>query len=78
VWRFIEDDWLFCHWWQDQTETRLSAMFLLLILLALSALVIALAICVSLDGYGSRPGPRSRPRDPFEPSRADDHDLPVR
>ena len=29
-------------------------MFLLLILLALSALVIALAICVSLDGYGSR------------------------
>lgn len=52
-------------------------MTLLLILLALSALVIALALLVSLDGYGSRPAPRSHPRDAFEPSRAADRDLPV-
>lgn len=52
-------------------------MFLLIVLLALSAVVIALAALVALDGYGTRPAPRSHPRDAFEPSRADDHDLPV-
>lgn len=52
-------------------------MFLLIVILALSAAVIALAALVSLDGYGSRPAPRSHPRDAFEPTTAADRDLPV-
>ena len=52
-------------------------MFLLVVILALSTAVIALAVLVSLDGYGSRPAPRSHHRDAFEPTGAADHDLPV-
>jgi hypothetical protein len=50
-------------------------MMLLILLLALSASVIALAAVVALDGYGSRPAPRSHPRDEFEPARPTDRDL---
>jgi hypothetical protein len=52
-------------------------MFLLIILLALSAAVIATALTVAFDGYGSRPAPRSHQPDAFRPARPDDHDLPV-
>ncbi len=50
-------------------------MMLLLVILALTAAVVALAALVPLDGYGSRPAPRSHPRDVFEPSRTTDRDL---
>ncbi len=52
-------------------------MFLLILLLALSVSVIATALAVALDGYGSRPGPRSHAPDVFEPRRSTD-ELHVR
>lgn len=53
-------------------------MIILLLLLALSALVITLAVLVSFDGYGTRPPPRSHHQDAFEPGHPGDQHLTVR
>lgn len=42
-------------------------MLILLLMLALSATVVALALTVDHDGYGSRPPPRSHVSDSFDP-----------
>jgi hypothetical protein len=75
MWLDLDGPWQTCHWWQVLDERRIAAMFILILILALSASVIALAALVALDGYGSRPAPRSHPRDVFEPSRTTDRDL---
>ena len=53
-------------------------MIILLLRLALSAVVITLAVLVSFDGYGTRPPPRSHHQDAFEPGLSSDQHLTVR
>jgi hypothetical protein len=66
MWQQINGPWQFCHWWQDQCEGRITAMFTVLIVLLVIAAGIVLARAIPQDGYGTRPGPRSH-IDPFEP-----------
>lgn len=76
-WQEIDAVWHACHSWQDLTRSMITAMDLLIIILALAALTALPWIAMTLvndirhDGYG-RPGsghtpPRSHHPDPFDP-----------
>jgi hypothetical protein len=76
-WQEIDAPWQVCHSWQDQNERRITAMALLMIIVAVSILTTAswltlyLVQLVKNDGYGrldgSRTFPRSHEPDPFDP-----------
>ncbi len=64
MWQKINEPRRFCHWWHDHDERMITAMTLMMILLALSVLVLVEALVVAHDGHGPDRPPTSRFEDP--------------
>jgi hypothetical protein len=61
VWQFSCDVWLFCHWWQFFRKRSVSAMFMVILLAALSAVALSSTIAaLRTDGYRRIPTDRTR------------------
>jgi hypothetical protein len=76
-WQKIDGQWHPCHSWPDLVGRRITAMSLLILILAVAGLTalawggLYLYEFVTHDGYGRLTAhhhpPRSHPRDPFDP-----------
>jgi len=61
VWQFSCDVWLFCHSWQFFRKRSVSAMFMVILLAALSAVALSSTIAaLRTDGYRRIPTDRTR------------------
>jgi hypothetical protein len=64
-WQKINEEWLFCHSWQDHDRSRITAMTYLVILLAMAVVLSFETIrLVIRDGRGPQRPPASHFEDP--------------
>jgi uncharacterized membrane protein len=62
TWQFFEYAWHICHSWRDLQHKRITAMTLLILILATAIGALALWFLnrvIDADGFGRRPAPRS-------------------
>jgi len=76
TWQEIDARWHPCHWWQDVARRMITAMGILIEILAISVFFLVVGVGAYLgdyirdDGYrrsARRTPPRSHYSDPFDP-----------
>jgi hypothetical protein len=67
VWQKSIERWQFCHWWQETTIPRFTAMMVLLILVLAAVLIATAASVIALrrDGYRHVPSRTAGPIDKY-------------